>query len=329
MKILVTGAAGFIGARVCELLIEEGHTLVALDLFNHAYDVRLKQWRADRLAQQYGLAISRIDISDRHALDGFFEQAAHDGAAIDAVINLAGRAGVRQSVIDPWVYMETNALGTLNLLEQCCAHGVTKFIHTSTSSLYGRHNTMPYVEDANTDYPLSPYAASKKAAEALCATYHYLHNIDMTVFRFFTVYGPAGRPDMSLFRFVQWIAEERPVTIHGDGEQRRDFTYVDDIGRGTIAGLAAVKYAVINLGSDHPYSLLEAIRLIEARLGKRARLVFAPAQAADMRASWADISKAQQVLGWRPRVTLESGIDQLVAWYQENAHWARAIDTGV
>jgi len=330
MRVLVTGAAGFIGARVCERLIEDGYAVVAVDQFNHAYDVRLKTWRAARLVDRYDLRIAQVDISDRRAVTALFDGATGKQAApFDAVINLAARAGVRQSVVDPWVYIDTNTTGTLNLLEQCRSHGVTKFVFSSTSSLYGRNNPMPYREDANTDFPLSPYAASKKAAEMLCYTYHYLHNLDVTVFRYFTVYGPAGRPDMSLFRFVQWIAEDRPVTIFGDGQQVRDFTFVDDIARGTVAGLKPMGYEIINLGSNQPRTLLEAVRLIEARLDKRANLVFAAAQTADMRASWADIGKAARLLGWQPVVSLETGIDRLVDWYLENADWAREIETGL
>jgi UDP-glucuronate 4-epimerase len=159
---------------------------------------------------------------------------------------------VRQSVADPWVYLETNAKGALNLLELCRRGGVKKYVLASTSSLYGAHNPVPFAENADTDHPLSPYAASKKAAEALCHTYHVLHGLDVTIFRYFTVYGPAGRPDMSLFRFAQWISEGRSVEIYGDGSQSRDFTYVDDIARGTILGLRPLGYEVVNLGGDRP-----------------------------------------------------------------------------
>ena len=170
----------------------------------------------------------------------------------------------------------------------------------STSSLYGANNPRPFQEDASTDGPLSPYAASKKGAEALCYTYHYLYDIDVTVFRYFTVYGPAGRPDMSLFRFVQWISEGRPVIVYGDGQQSRDFTYVDDIGRGTIAGLKPLGYEVINLGSDQPVVLMDAIRLVEELVGKRANIEYKPRHPADVLATWADISKAEELLALRP-----------------------------
>jgi nucleoside-diphosphate-sugar epimerase len=243
------------------------------------------------------------------------------------VINLAARAGVRYSVENPWIYVDTNVTGTLNLLELCREFGVAKFVLASTSSLYGAHNPRPFREDANTDRPLSPYAASKKAAEALCYTYHYLHDLDVTVFRYFTVYGPAGRPDMSPFRFTQWISEGRPVTVYGDGQQSRDFTYVDDIARGTIAGLKPLGYEVINLGSDEPVVLMDFIRLVEELAGQEANLVFQPRHPADMDATWADIGKAEQLLGWRPQVRFAEGVRRMVDWYGDNREWAGEIIT--
>ena len=234
--VLVTGCAGFIGARVTELLLNQGHTVVGVDNLNDAYDVRLKHWRLARLEGRPGFTFHRLDITDRMALHTLFEALAVSGL-LSAVVNLAARAGVRQSVENPWVYYETNVTGTLNLLELCREYGGKKFVLASTSSLYGANNPRPFCEDADTDEPLSPYAASKKAAETLCYTYYYLYGLDVTVLRYFTVYGPAGRPDMSLFRFVQWISEGRPVIVYGDGTQERDFTYVDDIARGTLAAL--------------------------------------------------------------------------------------------
>jgi nucleoside-diphosphate-sugar epimerase len=234
---------------------------------------------------------------------------------------------VRYSVQDPWVYVDTNVTGTLNLLELCREHGIGKFILASTSSLYGARNPRPFREDADTDGPLSPYAASKKGAEALCYTYHYLYDIDVTVLRYFTVYGEAGRPDMSVFRFIQWINEGRPVQIYGDGQQSRDFTYVGDIARGTIAGLKPVGYEVINLGSDTPIVLLDALRLIERTLDKEALVEFRPRHKADVMATWADIGKAERLLGWRPQVTFEEGIRRAVEWYKENRAWAKDVVT--
>lgn len=321
MRLLVTGCAGFIASKVTEFLLADGHTVVGIDNLNDAYDVRLKHWRLAQLQGKTGFEFHRLDITDREALRGVFEQ------KFDAVLNLAARAGVRQSVENPWIYYETNVTGTLNLLELCRQHSVPKFVLASTSSLYGKDNPMPYREDADTNHPLSPYAASKKAAEALCYTYHYLYGIDVTVLRYFTVYGPAGRPDMSLFRFVQWISEGRPVTIFGDGTQQRDFTYVDDIACGTIAGLRPLGYEVINLGSDTPVPLIDTVRLIENLTGKAARLEFHPFPKADVYATWADIHKAERLLGWRPQMTYRQGIAALVEWYQANREWAQEIAT--
>jgi UDP-glucuronate 4-epimerase len=324
---LVTGAAGFIGSKVCEFLLASGHSVVGVDNLNAAYDVRLKQWRLTQIKDRPDFFFRQLDICDRDGLESLFTTAASKGSRFDAVINLAARAGVRQSVENPWVYFETNTTGTLNLLELCRNFEVPKFVLASTSSLYGASNAMPYQEDGNSDRPLSPYAASKKAAETLCYTYHYLYGIDVTVFRYFTVYGPAGRPDMSLFRFVQWISEEKPVTVFGDGEQSRDFTYVDDIARGTIAGLRPLGYEVINLGSDAPLVLMDSIHLIEQLVGKQANLDFRSGHRADVKATWADISKAERLLGWRPQMDVSNGIRNLVAWYMENRQWASHIVT--
>jgi len=245
----------------------------------------------------------------------------------DAARLITARAGVRQSVENPGVYFETNVAGVLNLLELCREFGVKKFVLASTSSLYGADNPRPFREDANTDAPLSPYAASKKAAEALCYTYHYLYGIDVTVLRYFTVYGPAGRPDMSLFRFVQWIGEERPVIVYGDGQQSRDFTYVDDIARGTIAGLKPLGYEVINLGSDEPIVLMDAIRLVEELVGKKANIEYKPRHPADVLATWADIGKAERLLGWQPRASFAEGVARLAVWYRKNREWAKDVAT--
>ena len=262
MKYLVTGCAGFIGWKVTEFLLEAGHTVVGVDNINTAYDTQVKQWRLKQIEGTPNFEFHRSDICDRDALRGIFN------THYDAVINLAARAGVRQSVENPWVYVDTNVTGTLNLLELCREFEVNKFVLASTSSLYGANNPLPFSEEANTDQPLSPYAASKKGAESLCHSYYHLYGIDVTIFRFFTVYGPAGRPDMSAFRFVQWISEGKPVIVYGDGKQSsRDYTYLEDIARGVIAGLKPLKYEVINLGSDSPIVLIDTIRLIEELVG--------------------------------------------------------------
>lgn len=321
MKILVTGCAGFIGWKVCELLLNEGHTVIGVDNLDNAYDVRLKEWRLAQLQKQKNFTSYRLDITDRLALSGLFDGSSHP---FDAVINLAAKAGVRRSVADPWGFMEVNVMGTLNLLEGCRKFGVRKFILASTSSLYGE-NEHQLSEDQPTDRPISPYAASKKAAEALCHTYHHLYGLDISVLRYFTVYGPCGRPDMSIFRFIRWIAEDEPVIFYGDGFQRRDFTFVDDVARGTLLALKPLGYEVINLGSDRPVSLREVVGILEGLLEKKAQIRCSSRDPADVSSTWADISRAKQVLGWEPGVSLEEGLRQAAEWYLENREWAREI----
>lgn len=322
-KYLVTGAAGFIGSNVVEQLLERGDAVVGIDNINDAYDVRLKHWRLDRLRGREGFTFERGDITLRADLAPLFERHHFDG-----VLNLAARAGVRPSVENPWLYNDANNTGTLNLLDLCVQHDVPKFVLSSTSSLYGGDNPRPYTETANTDRPLSPYASSKKAAEVMCYTYHYLHGLDVTVLRYFTVYGPAGRPDMSLFRFVQWISEGRTVKVFGDGKQERDFSYVEDVARGTIAALKPLGYEIINLGNDAPHLLIDAVHLIEQLTGKQANIEYSEAHKADVRATWANIGKAEALLGWRPHTDFRNGVARLVAWYNDNREWAKEIRTG-
>jgi len=333
MKVLLTGCAGFIGARVAELLLDQGHTVIGVDNLNESYDVRLKHWRLDHLSNRARWSFHQADIADRAPLFELLESAGRNGPSqsgpqpFDAVANLAARAGVRQSVLDPASYLRTNIVGTLNLLDFCRERAVGKFVQASTSSLYGANNPCPFSEDANTDRPLSPYAASKKGAEALAFSYHHLHGLDVTVLRYFTVYGPAGRPDMSLFRLVQWISEGRPVKVFGDGTQSRDFTYVDDIARGTVAGLTRLGYEIINLGSNGPFKLNEAIALVEQATSHKANIVYCARDPSDVRATWANIEKASRLLNWQPQVGFATGIENLVRWYRDNRAWAKDIAT--
>ena len=244
------------------------------------------------------------------------------------MINLAARAGVQPSVVDPWIYYQTNCDGTLNLLDICRRSGVKKFLLASTSSLYGKHNQVPYREDADTNRPLSPYAASKKAAETLAFTYHHLHGIDVSIPRYFTVYGPAGRPEMSIFRFVRRISEGEPIVLFGDGSQSRDFTFVDDIAAGTIAALRPLGYEVINLGGDRAVTLRTVIEQISAhdrQAGGDRVLPRPPRRRAHHRA---DISKAGRLLDWRPQVPLEEGLARCVQWYRDNRDMARSLKLG-
>lgn len=321
-RYLVTGAAGFIGARVAELLIEQGHGVVGLDNLNDAYDTQLKDWRLSRLREQPAFEFHPIDILDREALAGLW-----DSNVFEAVFNLAARAGVRASVQDPWVYAETNVNGLLNLLELCRSQGPQKFVQASTSSLYGKDNERPFQETADISRPLSPYTATKGGSELLCHTYHSLYDLDITVLRYFTVYGPAGRPDMSIFRFIQWIAEDKPVSVFGDGHQERDFTYVDDIAQGTIKAAVPLGYEIINLGGDRPHSILDVIHRIEALVEKEANIEFQDPAPADVPATWANISKARQLLDWRPQSDLDEGLSACVRWYLSQRDWAKNVNT--
>ncbi len=322
-RYLVTGAAGFIGAKVSELLLQDGHTVVGVDNLNDAYDIRLKEWRLKRLVSQKGFAFHQNDIRDYRGLSDIFAAS----KSMDGIINLAARAGVRYSVENPWEYLETNTNGTLNLLEAARRFEVPKFILASTSSIYGANAPLPTSEEADSDHPLQPYSASKKGAEALCHAYHFMHNLDVTIFRYFTVYGPAGRPDMVMFRFAQWIAEGKPVRMNGDGEQTRGFTYVDDIARGTILGLKPLGYEVINLGGHEVISINEMTRILEDLIGKKAIMEWYPAHKADMLANWADVSKAKRSLGWAPQVGLEEGISRMVDWYMQERDWTSQVLT--
>ena len=318
---MVTGAAGFIGARVAAMLLEQGHAVVGVDDMNTSYDVRMKEHRLNGLQGRKDFEFQRLDIADRKAVEKLGEQ------KFDAVINLAARAGVRDSVEDPWIYVDANMTGTLNLLELCHRHTVQKFILASTSSIYGANAPLPTSETADSSHPLQPYAASKKGAEAMCHAYHFLYGIDVTVVRYFTVYGPAGRPNMSMFRFVQCITEGKPLQLFGDGEQTRGFTYIDDIARGTILALKRVGYEIINLGGHESISMKKLIALLEEAIGKKAIIEQFPAEKADMLANWADVSKAGELLSWEPQVGLKEGIDRMVAWYIAERSWASQIQT--
>lgn len=320
-RYLVTGAAGFIAGRVSELLLADGHSVVGIDNINDSYDVRMKQHRLRSLKEQKAFTFHEADISDRKIVDRFEDE------AFDGVINLAARAGVRDSVLDPWVYIDANMTGTLNMLEIARRNNVPKFILASTSSVYGANAPLPTPESAESDRPLQPYAATKKGAEALCHAYHFLHGLDVTVVVYFTVYGPAGRPNMSMFRFVQSIFEDKPIQLFGDGEQTRGFTYIDDIARGTILALKPVGYEVVNLGGHESISINKLISIFESAIGKKAIIEHKPLDKADMLASWADVTRAGELLGWEPNVGLEEGVRRLVDWYKAERSWASQIKT--
>jgi len=318
---LLTGAAGFIGARTAELLLDAGHRVVGVDDVNDAYDPRVKRHRLAKLVGRTGFRFHELDIAKRAAL-----AAARLGdERFDAVLNLAARAGVRASVENPWVYVDTNVTGTLNLLEWCRAHDVRKFVLSSTSSVYGGSDATVFREEQETSRPISPYAATKKAAEVLCYTWHALYGLDVTVLRYFTVYGPAGRPDMSVFRFVRCIREGEPITVYGDGSMARDFTYVDDTARGTIAALRPLGFEVVNLGGERPAEVRELVATVERALGRKAEVRHEPPHPADVPRTAACIDKARRLLDWEPRVSLEQGIAEAVAWYEAERAWAKDI----
>jgi len=356
---LVTGAAGFIASKVCEFLIADGHAVVGIDNLNDYYDVRLKDYRlglllgakarplgadpsvsiyagAYRARDQEQDPITRVQPATAHSAylrSGAFTfhqidienlpqlEALFQHYKFDAVFNLAARAGVRYSMENPHVYLSTNTHGTLNLLECQRKYGVKKQVLASTSSLYAGC-PMPFSEDLPVNTPLSPYAASKKAAELMAYSYHKLYSLDVTVVRYFTVFGPAGRPDMSVFRFVKWIDEGKPLKVYGDGSQSRDFTYVDDIARGTILAGKPLGYEIINLGGGrNPISLQAVIAFLERALGKQAEVEKSAFHTADLMETCADITKAGRLLEWKPQISANYGFQKTVDWFVANRSW--------
>lgn len=315
--ILVTGCAGFIGSKIVEFLLERGDSVIGIDNLSDDYSIYLKEWRLKRFHTYPAFEFKLLDITDLNALNELFQK-----HRFDTVMNLAARAGVRPSVKNPWIYVQTNIVGSLNLLEMCKEFGIRKLLMASTASVYGK-NDLPFREDDRTDFQLSPYSASKKGAEAIAYAYHHLYKFDIAIPRYFTVYGPAGRPNMSVLIFIHRIAEGLPINIYGDGTQKRDFTYIDDIARGSIDALKQSGFEVINLGSDHPVSINYLIQLIENCLGKKAKIDFLPRNSADVFAMRADISKASKLLGWRPQTSIEEGIIKTVEWYLENRVWLK------
>jgi nucleoside-diphosphate-sugar epimerase len=319
-KCLVTGVAGFIGSCVAELLLDNGVAVVGVDHCNDYYDVRLKEFRLNALKGRPGFDFYPIDIEDRGPLEKLFID-----HRFDSVYNLAARAGVRYSIENPYVYLSTNAVGTLNLLERMRAHNVKKLILASTSSLYAGQE-MPFLETLPVNTPISPYAASKKAAEVMAYTYHHLHGIDVSILRYFTVYGPSGRPDMSVLRFIHEIDQGGKVPLFGDGSQSRDFTYIDDIARGTILAQKPLGYEIINLGGgNNPISITKLIETIEHFLGKKAIIDHHPFHSADMKSTWANIEKAHTLLSWSPTVPFIEGIESTVKWYVDNRFFLKNL----
>lgn len=350
-KYLVTGVAGFIASRVAEMLLLDGHEVVGIDNMNDYYDVRLKEYRLSHLLGEAALKIGlnrrvsvytpdlslsargstlsrggqftfrHLDIESVEQLASLFSQ-----HRFDAVFNLAARAGVRYSMENPYVYLSTNTLGTINVLECQRRFSVKKLILASTSSLY-TDCASPFSETSQVDHPISPYAATKKAAELLSHSYHHLYGLDVSILRYFTVFGPAGRPDMAPLKFLKCIDTEKPITLYGDGSQKRDFTYIDDIADGTIRARKELGYEVINLGGGRsPVSILEMIRIFEKHLGKTAIIEHQPFHKADLKETSADITKAKRLLDWHPSTDPQAGFAEMAQWYCENKTWLSGLE---
>lgn len=333
MKILVTGGAGFIGSNLCERLVERGDEVIALDNLNHYYDIELKYARLKllgieqqdirehtfTLSHRYeNLKFIKMDLIERECLQKLFEE-----ERFDKVCNLAAQAGVRYSLENPYAYVESNLVGFVNLLECMRHYPVKHFVFASSSSVYGMNTHVPFSEEDKTDKPVSLYAATKKADELMGHVYAHLYKIPMSGLRYFTVYGPWGRPDMAPTLFVKAIQEDRPIKVFNQGNLSRDFTYIDDIVTATVKAIDYVRdeknlFDIYNVGCGQPVPLMDFIRTIEKNLGKKAQLEMYPMQAGDVYQTYADSSKFQQTFGFKPSVSLEEGIAQFVAWYKAN-----------
>ena len=310
-KIFITGAAGFIGFHVARHLHQRGDDVLGYDNFNPYYDPLLKHARAMELAKD-GIFVQEGDCCDRATLQRAIEEfeATH-------IVHLAAQAGVRHSLQDPAIYLKYNIDAFLNLLEICRAHPKVPLIYASSSSVYGLNKKVPFSTDDRTDHQASLYGVTKKTNELMAYTYHHLFGISVTGLRFFTVYGPWGRPDMAYFLFTRAILEDRPIEIFNQGNMKRDFTYIDDIVEGTVAALdKAYPHAVFNLGHHHPEELLHLITLLEKELGKKAQKKLIPMQAGDVVSTYAEITESTQQLGFVPKVSLEEGISKFIEWYR-------------
>ena len=312
MRILVTGAAGFIGSHVCDQLLADGHTVVGLDNFNDMYDPALKEANIGVAQQSADFELVRGDILDTSLLAAVF-----DRVRPDCVVHLAAWAGVRPSIERPALYQKVNIEGTLNLLERCRHDGVSRFVFASSSSVYGNRDEVPFRETDNVDQPVSPYAATKKAGELLCATYHHLFGLNVHCLRFFTVYGPRQRPEMAIHKFTRLIATDQPITMFGDGSSSRDYTYVTDIAAGVVASVARCEgYRIFNLGESKTITLKDLIAAIGDALDKVPEVIEFPNQPGDVVRTFADITRARTELGYAPQVGILEGIEQFVAWYR-------------
>ena len=330
MKVLLTGAAGFIGMHVCQLLLARGDEVIGVDNLNDYYDVALKEARLARLAPNPRFRLSRLDIADRDGIAALFAK-----ERPQRVINLAAQAGVRYSLENPHAYVDSNVVGFVNILEGCRHNGVEHFVYASSSSIYGGNERMPFSEHDNVDHPVSLYAATKKANELMAHTYSHLFNLPTTGLRFFTVYGPWGRPDMALFLFAKAILENRAIDVFNHGKMRRDFTYIDDIAEGVIRVLdrppqadpgfdkqvpdpatSWAPYRVFNIGNHQPVELMAYIEALEQALGKTATKNFMPLQDGDVPATYADTAELTRVTGFSPQTPVVEGVRRFVEWYR-------------
>ncbi len=319
MRILVTGAAGFIGFHVVRRILHEGHEVVGLDSMNHYYDVRIKEARLGLLQQQRKFEFVRVALADPEAMDQLF-----DRSNFDRVIHLAAQAGVRYSLERPDAYIASNVLGFLQVLEECRYKKVPHLVYASSSSVYGASTQMPFAVQNGADHPLSMYGVTKRANELMAHSYSYLFGLPTTGLRFFTIYGPWGRPDMVLFKFTKAILEGQPIDVFNKGEMKRDFTYVDDAVEAVVRVMdltdpssSVAPFRLYNVGNHSPVDLLEVIRLLEEELGKKAKVNLLPMQPGDVTATFANVESLQAATGFAPTTTMKEGIHNFVEWYRD------------
>jgi len=312
MKAVVTGAAGFIGSHLTERLLRDGWTVIGIDNFDTFYDPRIKRRNVAAYVSNSRFHLVEADIRDKAAMEKAIE------AGTDVIVHLAARAGVRPSIAEPALYADVNINGTVALLEVARERGIPKFIFASSSSVYGNNKKVPFSEDDNVDFPISPYAATKKAGELICHTYRHLHGIAINCLRFFTVYGPRQRPDLAIHKFARLIEDGKPIPIYGDGTMMRDFTYIEDIINGVVAAIArCTGYEIYNLGESRPISVNDLIAELEFALGRKAVKTHLPLQPGDVDRTFADVTKAERDLGYRPTTDIRTGLAKFVAWLRE------------
>ena len=313
MKVLITGAAGFIGSHLCERLLAGGWNVVGVDNFDDFYDPGIKRENIKICLENPDFRLVEADIRDSAAMDGAV------GDDIDVIVHLAAKAGVRPSIEQPLLYADVNVNGTMVLLEAAKKHKIGKFVFASSSSIYGNNRKVPFSEEDNVDFPISPYAATKKACELLCHTYHHLENMSVTCLRYFTVYGPRQRPDLAIHKFAKLIEQGRAIPVYGDGSMMRDFTYIDDIIDGTTAAIEKCNgFNIYNLGESQPITVNDLIAEIEKALGKKAVRESLPPQPGDVERTYADVTKAEKDLGYKPSTSIRDGLEKFTAWFRES-----------